>query len=210
MFSEERLRREICEVMERLYFKGLVSSVGGNVSVISREGNFILITPTGLDKMNIKPNDIVKVRLNGEVVGKGFPSSEVINHLGIYKERNDIFAIVHAHPPTAVGIVSSGYVPKSVTPEYIVMIRNLGVVDFVTPSGGSVKVLTDALKNTDIVLIKNHGVFSVGYSLMQAFSRIEVLEEASKMVFVGKAFGGLKELTSKQINDVIDKYVKKI
>jgi len=209
MFDELKYREEICEIMNRLYSKGLISSVGGNTSVISREDNFILITPTGLDKMNIKPKDIVKVGLNGEVIGEGSPSSEIINHLSIYKERTDIFAIVHAHPSTAVGIISAGYIPRSVTPEYIVMVRNLIAVDFATPGEESIKGLTDALKKSDIALLKNHGVFSVGFSLMQAFSRIEVLEEASKIVVAGKAFGGIPELTDKQIDDVINKYVKK-
>jgi len=133
MSNETILREEVSEMINRLYARNLVSSVGGNVSIISREENFILITPTGLDKMSVKPSDIVKVALDGKIIGDGVPSSETVVHLAIYKARKDINAIVHAHPSTAVGLVSAGFVPRGVTPEFVVMIGELGVVEFVTP-----------------------------------------------------------------------------
>lgn len=207
--KERQLREQLCEIMNRLYMRGLVSSVGGNSSVICREESYVLITPSGLDKMNITPEDIVKVNLEGKVLDKGIPSSETINHLNVYKAREDINALVHAHPPTAVGMISAGFLPEGVTPEYVVMIGKLAVVDFATPGVDSIEKLVEGLKQSNIVLLKNHGVFSVGQNLFEAFARIEVLEEAAKMVFAGKLFGGMPELTELQRQDVIEKYVRK-
>jgi len=66
------------------------------------------------------------------------------------------------------------------------------------------------LTDHNLAVLKNHGAFSVGVSLMQAFSRIEVVEEASKMVVAGNEFGGMPQFTQEQIDDIINKYVKKI
>ncbi|MGC8721951.1 MAG: class II aldolase/adducin family protein [Caldisericaceae bacterium] len=210
MLEETLLREEVSGMINRLYTRDLVSSVGGNVSVISRSGNYILITPTGLDKMNVKPEDIVKVGLDGTVLDNGVPSSETIVHISLYNRRNDISAVVHAHPSTAVGLVSAGFVPRGITPEFVVMIGELAVVDFTEPGAKTAEALANALTNHNLALLKNHGAFSIGNSLMQAFSRIEVLEEASKMVVAGKNFGGMPEFTAQQTQDIINKYVKKL
>lgn len=208
MFDEEKYKNEICETMHRLYERNLISSVGGNISVIARNEGFVLITPSGLDKNGLKPSDIVKVDLAGKVLDNGKPSSETINHIEIYKSRKDINAIVHAHPPLTVGIVSSGYIPKAVTPEHILLASDITVVDFVSPCKSSVASLTKALEKSNIAIIKNHGSFSVGESLAKCFVRIEILEEVSKMLIAGKLFGGMPELSEKDIKDVIEKYGK--
>jgi len=209
MFDEEKLRKEICEIMERLYIRNLISSVGGNVSVIAREENFILITPTKLDKKGLEPEDIVKINTYGEVLSGGKPSSETVNHLEIYKERKDINAIVHAHPPFSVGIISAGCIPRAITPEHAILSGDLAVIDFVTPGEKSSRFIAKTLKKSNIVMIKNHGPFSVGKSLMESFSRIEILEEASKMLIAGKLFGGMPEFSLKEIKNVFGKYGKK-
>ncbi|MGC8978686.1 class II aldolase/adducin family protein [Caldisericum sp.] len=210
MSNEIELRKEISSMMNRLYLRGLVSSVGGNVSLICREEGYVLITPAGLDKGSIQPEDIVKITIDGEVIDKGIPSSETIVHLGIYNARKDIKGIVHAHPPIAVGMISSGYTPRGVTPEFVVMIGELAVVDFTKPGRETSKVISEALKSHNIVVLKNHGVFSVGTNLMQAFSRVEVLEEASKMLMAGKLFGGMPQFSKDQETSIINNYVKKI
>ncbi|MBE3519698.1 MAG: class II aldolase/adducin family protein [Firmicutes bacterium] len=209
MSTEWHLREQLCEIMKRLYIRGLISSVGGNSSVICREEGYVLITPTGLDKLNIAPGDIVKIDLEGRVLGEGKPSTESINHLSLYKTRTDIGAVIHAHPPTAVGMVSAGFLPQGVTPEYVVMVGNLAVVEFATPGGDAVKKLNEGLSRSNIVLLKNHGVFSVGNTLPEAFARVEVLEEAAKMVMAGRLFGGMPELTEAQRRDVLEKYGRK-
>ncbi|MEM3509575.1 MAG: class II aldolase/adducin family protein [Nitrososphaerota archaeon] len=195
--------------MNRLYDRGLVSSVGGNVSKILREEGVVFITPSGLDKMNVRPEDIVKVKMDGSVIGPGIPSSETIVHLSIYKMRRDVSAIVHAHPPVAVGVTSAGFVPKGTTPEFVVMIDKLGVVNFIEPGIKTAKAISKELKDHDIVVLKNHGVFSVGESMFQAFSRVEVLEESCKMLLAGKVFGGMNEFNERQKQQIVKNYVKK-
>jgi L-fuculose-phosphate aldolase len=160
--------------------------------------------------MKIRPDQIVKVGLDdGRAVGPGTFSSETINHLSIYKARPDIRVILHAHPASAVGMVTAGYIPRSITSEYVMLIRDLVAVDFGTPGEKSIKGLTDAFANTNIVLLKNHGAFSVGLTLLEALSRIEALEEAAKIAVAGRAFGGVPELTDEQREECICAYSKK-
>lgn len=196
--------------MNRLYMRGLVSCVGGNASVVSREDNWILVTPSHIDKMKIQPDQIVKVGLDdGRVIGDGVYSSETINHLSIYRTRTDVRFIVHAHPSNAVGMVTAGYIPKCTTSEYIMLVRNLVAVDFAPAGEESVREFTEAFSHTDIVLLKHHGAFSVGSTLQEAFSRIEALEEAAKTEIAARAFAGMPELTDEQIESCISTYGKK-
>jgi L-fuculose-phosphate aldolase len=206
--EEEKQRKEICETMRRLYERKLISSVGGNASVILRKKNTVLITPSGSNKKELVSKEIVKVNINGIVLDKGKPSSETINHIGIYKTRTDINAIVHAHPPFFTGIASSGYTLKAITPEQILLANNITVIDFVVPGKDSVVSLTKALEKNNVVIIKNHGVFSIGKDLMECFVRIEILEEVGKMVFAGKLFGGMNELSQENVKNVLNKYNK--
>jgi len=206
--EEEKQRKEICETMRRLYERKLISSVGGNASIILRKKNTVLITPSGLNKKELVSEEIVKVNINGIVLDEGKPSSETINHIEIYKARTDINAIVHAHPPFFTGIASSGYTPKAITPEQTLLANNITVIDFVVPGKDSTVSLAKALEKSNVVIIKNHGVFSVGKDLMECFVRIEILEEVGKMVFAGKLFGGMNELSQENVKNVLNRYNK--
>ncbi len=209
VIDETKYRQELCDVMRRLYNQGLVSSVGGNASVVSHEGNFMLVTPTHIDKVKLKPQEIVKVDLtDGHIIEGPSGSSETINHLSIYKSRKDIKAIIHAHPTISVGMITSGFIPKAPTSEYVMFVRNLVAVDFAPAGDESVRKLVEAFSQTDIVLLKNHGVFSVGSSIFDAFSRIEVLEEGAKIILIGKIFGKMPELSEDLAKETIEIYSK--
>ncbi len=91
-------REQITLIMKRIYNRVLTTTSGGNLSIIDENGD-IWITPTGVDKGLMKPSDIVCVKADGTIIGDNKPSSEYPFHLAIYRERPDIRAIVHAHPP---------------------------------------------------------------------------------------------------------------
>src|SRR5581483_4573849 len=98
----------IVRVCQRLYERGLVAGPDGNVSVRLADGS-ILVTPSGFSKVDVTPNDLVRVDLDGQVLdGAHRPSSELRMHLRLYARRTDINAVVHAHPPTATGFAVAG------------------------------------------------------------------------------------------------------
>src|SRR5687767_12744863 len=102
------IRREMVLVCRRLWERGLIAGPDGNVSV-RLSGQRILVTPAGMSKVDVRPDDLVEVSLDGHRVrGTRRASSELAVHLRIYSQRPDIRAIVHAHPPIATGFSVAG------------------------------------------------------------------------------------------------------
>ena len=201
-----KLERDLAHTIRRLYERGLVSGVGGNASVLLPSGKQILITPTGFFKGGVAEGDLVRVSLGGRIVGKGRPSSELATHLEAYRLRKDVKAVVHAHPPTAVALVTAGVPIPVMTPEQAVMIRRLDVVDFATPGKEGANAVKESVKRSDVVGIRNHGFFSLGSDLHEAASRLEVLEEGAKIFLVGQQVGGISGLTEREIQKIRSGY----
>src|SRR6185437_2045809 len=130
---------DIVRVCHRLYDRGLIAGPDGNVSVRLDDGS-ILATPSGMSKVDVAPDDLVVVRLDGSVIaGERRPSSELRMHLRIYACRADVHAVVHAHPPTATGFAVAGEsFMAPVLPEVILQMGSVPLVAYATPG-------TDAL-----------------------------------------------------------------
>jgi len=202
-----RLERDLAHTIRRLYERGLVSGVGGNASVLVSSGKQILITPSKYFKGGVAEGDLVRVNLQGKVVGKGNPSSELATHLEAYKLRKDVKAVVHGHPPTAVALITAGVSIPVMTPEHAVMVRRLKVVDFAPPGEAGAKAVRTALKLCDVVGIRNHGFFSLGSDLHEAASRLEVLEESAKIFLAGQQVGGVSGLKRKVLREIREGYM---
>ncbi|MDG6937752.1 MAG: class II aldolase/adducin family protein [Nitrososphaerota archaeon] len=190
MAGAKPLGEELARTIRRMYERGLVSGVGGNASALLDAKDQILITPAGYFKGGVARGDLVRVRLGGKVVGRGRPSSELPTHLAAYRAREDVNAVVHGHPPNAVGLISAGMKVPVMTPEHAVMIRQMEVVDYAVPGEDCARAIATQLKRCDVVGIKNHGFFSMGRDLHEAASRLEVLEESAKIYLAGRLVGG--------------------
>jgi len=201
-----RLEEELAHTIRRLYERGLVSGVGGNASVLLPSGKQILITPAGYFKGGVAAGDLVRVELEGRIAGKGRPSSELATHLEAYRLRKDVKAVVHAHPPTAVALMTAGVSIPVMTPEHAVMVRNLEVVGFATPGKEGASAVKKSLKRCDVVGIRNHGFFSLGIDLHDAASRLEVLEESAKIFLAGRQVGGIAGLKDDEIRKIRSSY----
>ena len=92
------MRKRIIDFMKRLCISDLTTSLGGNISLKISDDR-ILITPSSIDKAELKEDEIVELDMNGNVMkGKNKPSMEFMMHLTVYQKRPDIKAIIHAHP----------------------------------------------------------------------------------------------------------------
>jgi len=202
----KRLETDLAHTIRRLYERGLVSGVGGNASVLLPSGRQILITPAGYFKGGVAAGDLVRVELGGSVVGKGKPSSELATHLEAYRLRKDVRAVVHAHPPVAVALMTAGVPVPVMTPEHAVMIGNLKVVGFATPGEEGASAVKVSLRRCDVVGIRNHGFFSLGTDLHEAASRLEVLEESAKIFIAGLQVGGVSGLKDEDIRRIRSRY----
>ncbi|MEM3678162.1 MAG: class II aldolase/adducin family protein [Candidatus Bathyarchaeia archaeon] len=203
---EAELRDKIVEVSRRLYLRGLVAGAGGNVSAAIRDEGVVLITPSGLCKGYLKPEDIVKVDFSGRVLeGALKPTSELSSHLGIYRVRGDVNAIVHAHPPVSTGFACAGSpMDYTVYPEIIAMIGEIRFVGYETPTTRELaEKIAENIRGVEALLLENHGIITVGSNLEQAYQRAELLEDFAKITLVAKLLGGPKRLPDAEVRKIM-------
>jgi L-fuculose-phosphate aldolase len=195
---------EIVRVCRRLYDRGLIASIDGNVSVRLGDDT-LLATPSGLPKGELIEEDMVQLDLAGRVIdrhgGRRAPSSEIRMHLRIYRARPDVRAVVHAHPPTATGFgVAGESFMAPVLPEVILQMGAVPLVPYATPGTDA---LPDAMEpylaRHDAFLLANHGATTVGPSLDVAHQRMESLEHAAKILLAARLIGRVNELSADDV-----------
>ena len=176
---------------------------GGNLSIKKANGD-IWITPAGIDKGKLTPNDIVCVKANGEIEGKHKPSSELPFHRAIYEERQDINAIVHAHPQALVAFSIVRNIPDTnIIPQAKRVCGKVGYAEYALPGSEQLgRNIAKAFKQGyNVVILENHGVATVGNDLLNAFHRLETLEFCAKTIIQAKRIGEITALTEEQIFD---------
>ena len=179
------LRKQICDVCYKMWQLGWVAANDGNVSVKLDDGTF-LATPTGISKSFITPEKLVHIDKEGNIIDAldGYrPSSEIKMHLRCYEERDDVGAVLHAHPPTATGYaVANKALDEYSMIETVIAIGSIPVTPYGTPSTYEVPDnIAPYLGEHDVVLLQNHGALSVGADLMTAYYRMETLELFAKI-----------------------------
>lgn len=178
---------EIIKTSNEIYDKGLVSGKSGNISArfTGDNGELIAITPTLKSLSDLNEEDIVLVDMDGNVLTKGKPSSEVNMHLEIYKKRSDVNAIVHTHSPYATGFAFSSKKLKRL--EGFGEIKNpyLSSIEYEKPGTDELaRSASEGIKDEDVLILKNHGVICVGDSLKEAKLLAVFVEETAKTQFI--------------------------
>jgi L-fuculose-phosphate aldolase len=205
MADETRLREEIVEAGKRLYKKGFVAANDGNVSV-RLDGGRILITPSGVCKGDMDPGMMVVVDGDGKVLsGRLRPSSEMKMHLAVYRIRDDVRAIVHAHPPKATAFAVAGLpLDKLTLPEVVFSLGRVAFSEYGTPSTKQVpEAVVRVIGDAGAVLLANHGALTVGAGVMDAYFRMETLEHFAAITLYARLLGGERELSPKEEGELI-------
>lgn len=185
MVDEHFIKFEVCRAMRLLYERGLVTSLSGNVSAKVPGTKTFWITPSGVFKGGISPNDLVKLDFELNILeGTKKPSIEAKTHALIYKARPDINAVVHAHNPITVSLVNLGYNLEFLSSEAELIIKKIKVIPYALPGSEELtKYVYNSVKEKNVkalILIK-HGVIGLGSSLLEAISVVESLEDLAKM-----------------------------
>lgn len=190
LFTEDELKEDICEVIKRLFDRGLVSALGGNVSARLPGANEFWITPSGVFKGELKHDDLLKLDLNANVVeGLMRPSTESPLHAAVYRHRDDVNAIVHAHNPIATGLALAGITIQPITIESVVVLRRVPIVPFVFPGTDALsEAVAKNIQGVRCLILQNHGVIAVGFNLLEAETVVETLEEVATAQFVALLF----------------------
>jgi len=190
--QEEQLKNGICRVMKNLFNRGLISALGGNVSARLPSSNEFWITPSGIFKGELVPDDLIKLDLEGNIVeGFGRPSIEWPIHAAVYKVRPDVNAIVHAHNPITLGLALAGVGLKPITVEAVMVLRRVELVPFAFPGTDQLAnlVAEKASAGARAIIMQNHGILALGANLYEAEAVAETLEEVAMAQFVAMVLG---------------------
>src|SRR5580693_5794138 len=177
MKTEQQHREEIVRFGKLLHQTGLVAATDGNLSVRLENGN-ILCTPTLMSKGLMEVQDLVIVDQYGsKLQGSRDVSSEIAMHLFIYRNRRDVGAVVHAHPPTATGYAAAGLaLDRALCSEIIVTLGSVPLANYETPGTPELaEALAPLVADHDAILMANHGVVTCGPDLISAYMNMETV-----------------------------------
>ncbi len=179
--SYENERKEIIFWGAQLYKKELVCGKSGNIS-LRVNNDKILITAHDAYLGFLEKDDILLIDINGKIIeGKKGPTSEKALHLKIHKEFPEKKVIIHAHSPYTVYFFHFFQTLEPVSFEERFYLGRLRAIPQYTPTVIDVVPVTDALKTSNIVVLKDHGVVAIGEDFKSTFSLIELLETQARL-----------------------------
>jgi L-fuculose-phosphate aldolase len=201
-YKEER--KEVASFMRRLYKHGLTTTSGGNISLLITE-DLIAITPSATDKGRMKWKEVGIMNISGENLTPDLkPSIESGMHLSIYKKKKEVKAIVHAHPVFASAYTAMKCkINTNLTAEACAILGDPVMVPYALMGTQKLAALAaEKVMHSDILLLENHGILTTGSNLLQAFDKIEVLENAAKMTFLAEITKKKSTLSKDRIREI--------
>lgn len=204
--TAEQIKQEICEVGHRLYAHGFVAANDGNISVKLNDNEFYC-TPTGVSKGSLTPEMIIKIDAEGnKLEGTLNPSSEIKMHLRVFRERPDVNAVVHAHPPVATAFTVAGIpLDRYILPEAVLTIGDVPTCEYATPSTMEIPdSLMPYIQEHDAFMLKNHGALTVGNTLTRAFFTMEEVEFNAKIMKYAMELGRIQEIPEDKMYELMD------
>ncbi|MBS0001245.1 MAG: class II aldolase/adducin family protein [Cyclobacteriaceae bacterium] len=195
-------REQLVRIMQRIYDFGMTTTSGGNLSIRDEEGN-VWITPSAVDKGSLHPSDIVRIGVDGSFEGIHKPSSEYPFHLSVYAGRQDLNAIIHAHPPALVSFSIVRKIPDtSIIPQAKHICGEVGYAEYDLPGSEAlgIKIGESFRQGFDVVLMENHGTVVGGANLSQAFQKFETLEFCARTQIEASSIGRIKSLDDSRID----------
>lgn len=190
--EETRLRQALCRIGALCYQKGYIVGADGNLSAKLRDGS-VLVTPAGAMKGFLEPHHLAHIDIDARVLDAGpRPSTEVAIHLVSYRERPEIEAVIHTHPPHAVALSIAGVdMQLPVIPEVIVTIGGTPTTEYATPG---TQELPDSIRAivrcSDTLIMKNHGAVTLGANLLDAFKKVDMVEHTARILWLAHALRG--------------------
>ena len=200
---ESALRNDIVEVGRRLWVRGFVASNDGNISV-RLDDTRLLMTPASVSKGFMTADMMVVTDLDGAMLegapGRK-PSSETMMHLVVYRNRPDVHAVVHSHPPLSTGFAVAGIpLDRAVLAEVVTTLGSIPIAEYGTPS---TRELADAvepyIRAHDGLLLANHGALALGKDLFSAYYKMETIEHFAKISLVARMLGREHVLSKEEV-----------
>ena len=209
--SEHELRREMIRVGRLMWERGYVAATDGNLSV--RMGaNRLLVTASGVSKGFLSDEDLIIIGLDGEPVSSyrgrdSRPSTEMAMHLEVYRQRPDVKAVVHAHPPLSTAFSIAGVsLARCVIPEVIVTLGGIPTAEYATPGTAEVPgSIQAAIRDYDALILAHHGSLTVGDTLWEAYLRLEKVEHTAEITLAAQQLGQVNTLSPQAVEKLTEK-----
>lgn len=195
------MRENVISICRLLDAKGLVSGTDGNISVRAGE-DAMYVTASGTNKGRLTAEQILLQGFDGTVrEGSMRSTREAKLHMSIYRQRADVHAIIHTHPPYATAFACRGQVlPMNVLTEVPVLLGRMAFSEYAPPGSDALVVTLDGLfEKNDIIFMANHGIIICGVTLEQAFDRMDALENAAKTIFIATTMGNIRKIPDEQL-----------
>ena len=188
-----------------MYERSYVVSSDGNVSVRLDDGR-ILATPTMTCKGRMTDDLIAITDIEGRALNERRASSELAMHLLIYRERPEIKAVCHAHPPHGTAFAVAGLaIDQPILSEVILTLGCVPLADYGTPSTDELtQAMQPLVKHHNALLMANHGAVAYGENLWQAWDRLETLEHTARIAILSRVLGGSRNLPPDAIEKLIN------
>jgi L-fuculose-phosphate aldolase len=203
--NEYKLKEQICEIGRRIYARGFAAANDGNITIRLNDRE-VLCTPTMVSKGFMKPEDVCKVDYEGkQLAGTRKRTSEVLLHLAVYKQRPDINAVVHCHPPHATAFaVAHEPIPKCVLPEVEVFLGEVPIAEYETPGTTRfAETIVPYVRDCNTIILANHGTVSFGPSLENAYFNTEIIDAYCKILTLARQLGRVNYFTDEQTSELL-------
>ena len=203
------LQREVLKVARGIFEANLVKSTFGVVSVRIPDTDFVIITPSGFSKATLRPENLIIVDLDANLLQGNFvPSVETPMHTYIHKIRKDISTVIHTHSPMACAFAAANRDIPCVSAEQafylggkVPIVRNYSLPGTKNPK--ELQSIAEALHGINAVLLRKHGAIIVGKTPDEALDTAIILEDAATMALFSMVLAAPRAFTSKEL-----KYLK--
>ncbi len=192
--TENDLRQRIVEIGKLMRQKNFVAAGDGNISA-RLDRDRLLVTPSGFSKGFLDPEQLIVVDLQGEKTAPQFgkwrdlkPSSEIRLHLECYRQRADVRAVIHAHPPHAIACTLAGVsLAKCVLPEVVYDLGTIPTAPYATPTSAEGPLaVRELIAKYDALMLDRHGSVTVGADLWEAYMRLERVEHSAQVTLAAQ------------------------
>jgi L-ribulose-5-phosphate 4-epimerase len=205
----EKLKEQLVQLHLELPKNNLVVWTSGNISARDPESGYVAIKPSGVLYEDLRSKDVVILDLDGNIIeGDLKPSSDIGSHLYIYRQRSDISGVVHTHSPYATAFAAIGEpIPVYLTAQADEFGGEIPCGEFALIGGEQIgKIVVDSIGDSPAVLLKNHGVFTVGPTAEAALKAAVMVEDIARTVWIAKQIGTPEEISQELVDKLHHRY----
>jgi len=207
----DQLRIEICRLHAELTRYNLVVWTSGNISGRDQESGLVVIKPSGVPYDELTPENMVVVNLDSEVVeGRLKPSSDTFAHVYVYRHRPEINGVVHTHSTYATAWAAVGKpIPAVLTAICDEFGGPIPIGRYAKIGGDEIgQEILRSIGDSPAILMKNHGVFTIGKTPEAAVKAAVMVEDVARTVFYALQLGQPDELPAEEVARAHRRYLE--